>query len=744
MSVLAMKRLVLSIRGCVASVVVLLGCTDVQLSNPVPTTSGSDAGSGGSGSTSTTNASSGAGGATTSTTSNGGVGGATTSTTGSGGAGGAVTTSTSSTSTGTGGATTTTGSGGAGGATTTTSSGGGVDGGTGGAACSPESDATFCAALGLECGPAAGVDGCGQARSIASCGTCLAPGLCGGGGIPGSCWHPLNGAWEWQLPRLTGENLSSVWANNPSDVWAVGAFGTIVHWDGQSLSVVPSGTSAELSDIWGSAPGDLWAVGAGGTILHYDGTAWSQTASVTSDDLLQISGCGPSSIWAVGANANGREILSFDGSQWSVVLSQILVQAVGGAAPNDVWAVDWDYHYDGQGWFNAVVGVYPESFQSIHAISPSDVWVVGAAKYGMGPVVRRYDGTSWVLVPVTGISASDILVDVWATALGEAWAAGVQGTYHRAEGATSWTTHPFVAEGIHGSAPTNVWLAGGGGQLMRWDGTSLARMTEPIPGCTAIHGVPEGEVWTACGGALERWDGASWAQVVPPGLSSDEQLTALWAAGVGDLWIITSANRLLHLANGAWSAIVPHPGWSYYAISGTSNTDIWVFGSGGTLLHYDGTSWTTSTSTNGFVNACLWAAAPNDVWASRGDDYSLHYDGTAWSLVPFPSGIGGAVQFHGTSATNVWALTQYGVAHWDGSAWEVVAHKSELTGHSLVSMWVAGLNDVFVSDMYSNVMHFDGVSWTTLPKATVHGMSALWGIAPRDLFLVGHGILRYH
>jgi len=61
--------------------------------------------------------------------------------------------------------------------------------------------------------------------------------------------------------------LNGVWGSGASDVWAVGDFGTIVHWNGNAWTSVSSGTTNYLSGIWGSAS-DVWVVGSSGTILR--------------------------------------------------------------------------------------------------------------------------------------------------------------------------------------------------------------------------------------------------------------------------------------------------------------------------------------------------------------------------------------------------------------------------------------------------------------------------------------------
>ena len=63
-------------------------------------------------------------------------------------------------------------------------------------ACTPESNASFCARLGKNCGAVTGTDNCGTIRTVASCGTCAAPETCGGDGAPNVCGiqqHQLRG-----------------------------------------------------------------------------------------------------------------------------------------------------------------------------------------------------------------------------------------------------------------------------------------------------------------------------------------------------------------------------------------------------------------------------------------------------------------------------------------------------------------------------------------------------------------------
>src|SRR5215813_7085619 len=87
--------------------------------------------------------------------------------------------------------------------------------------------------------------------------------------------------WCWRNPLPQGNPLRRVWGSGASDVWAVGWYGIILHWDGSAWTGVSSGTTNGLLGIWGSGASDVWAVGDGGTILHWNGSHWTSVSSGT-------------------------------------------------------------------------------------------------------------------------------------------------------------------------------------------------------------------------------------------------------------------------------------------------------------------------------------------------------------------------------------------------------------------------------------------------------------------------------
>jgi photosystem II stability/assembly factor-like uncharacterized protein len=67
----------------------------------------------------------------------------------------------------------------------------------------------------------------------------------------------------------TTTDLYGVWGSSPSNVFAVGDSGAMLHYDGSAWSAMSSGTTTDLYGIWGSSPSNVFAVGDSGAILHY-------------------------------------------------------------------------------------------------------------------------------------------------------------------------------------------------------------------------------------------------------------------------------------------------------------------------------------------------------------------------------------------------------------------------------------------------------------------------------------------
>jgi len=91
------------------------------------------------------------------------------------------------------------------------------------------------------------------ASLIAGCGTTVVP------STTAALSAAASGNWKvMDSSAAQGTNLAAVWGSSPSDVFAVGANGVILHYDGQSWSSMTSGITKRLSGVWGSSSSDVF------------------------------------------------------------------------------------------------------------------------------------------------------------------------------------------------------------------------------------------------------------------------------------------------------------------------------------------------------------------------------------------------------------------------------------------------------------------------------------------------------
>lgn len=143
-----------------------------------------------------------------------------------------------------------------------------------------------------------------------------------------------------QQTSTTGFDLAHVYGFSPVDVYAVGASGTILHWDGQTWSARDAGTASALKKIWGYSPGSVWVVGINGALLRSTdfGDTWVQIDTLNivlgfSGNFTAIWGNSDLDFWVIenGAGGTPQAYHTTDGGNtWA---ASALPNAVGGSGP---------------------------------------------------------------------------------------------------------------------------------------------------------------------------------------------------------------------------------------------------------------------------------------------------------------------------------------------------------------------------------------------------------------------------
>lgn len=118
-------------------------------------------------------------------------------------------------------------------------------------------------------------------------------------------------------PAFFGNTVYGVWGTSPEDVWAVGGFaardGFVWRWDGAAWSEIAlpddlprnsRGEPVALFKVWGRSVDDVWIVGGEGTVLHWDGAALELVPSGTDEQLFTVTG-NAEEVAIVGGSASG-------------------------------------------------------------------------------------------------------------------------------------------------------------------------------------------------------------------------------------------------------------------------------------------------------------------------------------------------------------------------------------------------------------------------------------------------------
>jgi hypothetical protein len=561
--------------------------------------------------------------------------------------------------------------------------------------------------------------------------------------------------WCWSDTTLQSNALTGVWGAGANDVWAVGAGGTILHWDGATWSPSASGTTATLRDVWGSASDDVWAVGPG-TLLHWDGKAWANVVAALAPTFTSASlyvqrvwGTSATDVWAVCGstypavpNVPNGAILHWNGSSWALVPSPNtnFFGGIWGSGPNDVWAFAAQssvVHWDGVAW--TAVDITPaDLYQATHAwgSGAGDIWVAALGSDGL-----RYDGKTWR--SLCNASSCPDAFAFWGTSASDVWAVGHGGLVTHWNG-TTWTKlqapTPQDLSAAWGSSSSDVWAVGDAGAIVHWDGSRWSGTgTTKTKALGGVWGSGPDDVWAVGDnppdGSAVHWDGHAWSEslVRPAPLlvganqgPAAEHLSAVWGSGPDDVWAVgdngtNSTGAMLHRDGRARTPFplptATAPGFSLptmalYAVWGSAPDDVWAGGGGGgerSMVHWDGKSWSAivDTAIQFGETRGIWGSSASDVWAVGAQGSILHWTGTRWIEAPAPEQLATGAQtlyaVWGTSASDIWAVggvNVYGgtapgvILHYDGLSWVEV--QTGLTDPlvSLQAVWSSGPTDV--------------------------------------------------
>lgn len=420
-------------------------------------------------------------------------------------------------------------------------------------------------------------------------------------------------AWENPLPH--GADLSAVWGPAPNDVWAGGAAGMLMHWDGTrwtshqgeiGMQPLVASRLGWITSMVGS-PGGVWLAGYD-IQPHWldDGGAWvPSVASPGSGINWRVSAMGVSPGGTLGPYAvtNSGEVFNVPG--WTLVRAAPPTErpdAVRGVAVGDdglvafsgtfqsgtqsvhrVWNIDggrWTFDAGEMGalWLesgalfttatnrNAPASVRlwvlkPDGGATARVTSSDDV-VYGAAHFlpaldgGLLVGSRGTVADTWGNKLTSGMDFE--LQSVWAFADGGSWAVGAHGALMQQDaGQWVWRQQGF-SEDLFGLWVTDggtVFFAGGGASVT--ERTTLAKKIVGTGTLRDLHRTSDGG-WLVASEDGKLWlsaPGASIGTTVYSGASM-QPLNGL-IVDDDDAWAVGINTAVHRQPNGSWVRDVP-------------------------------------------------------------------------------------------------------------------------------------------------------------------------------------------
>lgn len=276
-------------------------------------------------------------------------------------------------------------------------------------------------------------------------------------------------------------NLRGVWSSDPSNVWVVGAGGTVAHYDGKAWTAVPvvTNTSYSFYSVASTGPSDIVIGGSlqtngttgpqtEGAIFAYNGSTWTQVAT-PAKTVRDVWLASPTSGRAVGDTGL---IYYRSGSSWT------------GADLTNMGRVYWSTWSTGSTEYIVGTGGYiglatpgtttvqpvtpssptPNTLVSVFGTSSADVWAVGYSC-----TLAHYDG-SWSVAPASCASSSTTLNGVWGSSPSDYWAVGDSSTILHYNGVTWSAVGPggtVSYRAVGGSSASNVWIVGDDGTILQ-------------------------------------------------------------------------------------------------------------------------------------------------------------------------------------------------------------------------------------------------------------------------------------
>lgn len=199
---------------------------------------------------------------------------------------------------------------------------------------------------------------------------------------------------EWTSVTVDGwtpTTLTAVEVIAPNDVWMAGDEGTLLHWNGTSVEVVPPFTRLPFETLWAAGPNDVWA--SGQATAHWDGTAWTMTDWYTPNEGGRSAACAiGNDVWTMTSDfSSSIEKRAADGTRTRWETSRFgYLNDLACASGTHVWAWSPDaaLHFDSETWRRVELPA-ERHLQDVAPAADGTLWA------SFGEELGHSTGTGW-------------------------------------------------------------------------------------------------------------------------------------------------------------------------------------------------------------------------------------------------------------------------------------------------------------------------------------------------------------
>ncbi len=573
--------------------------------------------------------------------------------------------------------------------------------------------------------------------------------------------------WHWENPTPSGWAVYGLWGNSATNVYAVGAYGNLLQWNGVAWREAVVGDQGDYFGVWGSSGSDVFAVGASTQqILHFDGEVWAAMTNPAALPLNAIWGSSATNVYAVGgrywSGTRSGVVVHYDGNEWTVLRNDftVILTAAWGSGPSDVFIGGENgtlLHFDGS------------NYTPISGATGVITTIIGDG--ADGDLLVFDNGGNWYRYARNGSTLTlsgqlPIVRSVWGTALTNLFAAcGTSGIYHY--NGSDWTTETMPAgndaydwRAVWGTSEGTLFVGGYG--AAGWDSAGLMRRTQgqwindsrlvtpnEFRDVSAIS--PTLAYAAGDSGTLARWDGKAWTLV---DLGTTTSFNGVWAAASNDVFVSSRSDTIYHWNGATWTPMAVPGATDLRFLRGISAHDLYVAGgayNAPKFYHFNGQDWTSVALPATLANLNEFWIDPATSTVVVVGNTSANDTGvfrrapteTDWTQLTTP--LFAAVQtVHGTSLSDLYVATSDDIYHHNGTIW-AHAYSNPTSGY-FTSLWARAIGDVWAVGYDSLILHFDGSAWSVVQnRNSGWELTAVHGSAQNDVIVVGESgtILRF-